>query len=253
MTRSTEQAGELVARLEALGAHALRCPTLAFAEAPAGGALDEALRGLASYAWLVVTSPNGARFLARSLERLGLLPAPPPGCRVAAVGPATAAALAEAGIPTDWMPGEHTGRALAEGLEPVAGLRVLLARGDLADTEPARILAERGADPTEVVTYRTLPAAPPPEAMEELRRGVDAVTFTSPSTVEGLRGIGPGWRDLLEGAAVATIGSTTTRAARRAGLEVHAEARERTMEGLVQAVVRALASRAAPPAPEVRP
>jgi porphobilinogen synthase len=79
----------------------------------------------------------------------------------------------------------------------------------------------------DVVAYRTIPGAPAGSALDELRRGFDAITFTSPSTVYGFSEVGPEWRRLAEGAIVATIGPTTTAAAREAGLSVH-EAEEKS-------------------------
>jgi uroporphyrinogen-III synthase len=70
---------------------------------------------------------------------------------------------------------------------------------------------------------------------------VDAVTFTSPSTVEGFLSVGPDGPRLLDGAIVASIGPITTAAAREAGLRVDVEAEDRTMRGLLEALGRAFA------------
>jgi uroporphyrinogen-III synthase len=88
----------------------------------------------------------------------------------------------------------------------------------------------------DVSVYRTLLLPPRGEALEELRRGVDGITFTSPSTVRGFLQLGEEARRLLGGVVVATLGPAATEFARRAGIEVTAEAGTRSMSGLIDAL-----------------
>jgi uroporphyrinogen-III synthase len=104
-------------------------------------------------------------------------------------------------------------------------------RGDLAAG-----LRSRGWTVDEVVAYRTVAAVPTPESVERARRA-DAIAFTSSSTVEHtVRVLG------LEGvpATVASIGPSTSRTARDAGLEVTVEADPHTIDGLVDALAHVL-------------
>ncbi len=223
----------------------MRCATIRVAPPDSYDELDSALSRLDTYQWLIFTSGNGVRSVLARMEHVGLSVAQLEGVRVAAVGPRTAQALAEHGIPAAFVPTESRSRSLAESLGPVAGQRILLARADIADREPAEILLRRGARQVDdVVAYRTVPAAPHGRALQELRRGVDGITFTSPSTVLGFVDRGPEWREQVSGTIVASIGPVTTAAARDAGLEVHVEAEERTMSGLVEALVRGFARKA---------
>jgi uroporphyrinogen-III synthase len=112
-------------------------------------------------------------------------------------------------------------------------------QGDKSDPLLAGALRARGASVTAVTAYRTVPTAPSGAGLEALKEGADALTFTSPSTVEGFVALGPDWRGLARRAVVATIGPTTTAAALTRGLGVHAEASERSMEALVEAVASA--------------
>lgn len=242
VTRAEEQADELCSLLEEVGAIALRCATIRVAPLPSYHELDAALARLDDYRWVVLTSPNGVRFAVSRMELAGAPAGRLDGDRVAAVGPGTVRALAEHGIRPAFVPVEAQSRALAETLSPVAGERILLARGSLADPAAARILLRRGArEVDDVPAYRTVPTAPSASAVEELRRGVDAVTFTSPSTVEGFLSVGPEGPRLLDGAIVASIGPITTAAAREVGLRVDVEAEDRTMRGLLEALGRAFA------------
>src|SRR5207237_7103076 len=101
--------------------------------------------------------------------------------RLAAVGPATARALEQRGLRAAVIPDEYVAEALAVALGEVAGQRVLLPHAELAREVLADDLRQRGATVDEIAIYRTLPAAPDPQGLAELKRGVDAVTFTSGS------------------------------------------------------------------------
>ena len=80
--------------------------------------------------------------------------------------------------------------------------------------------------------------------LEELRRGVDGITFTSPSALRGFLRVGEEWRELLAGVRVVSLGPATTELARREGVRVDVEAEERSMSGLVDALVGAFAASA---------
>ena len=165
------------------------------------------------------------------------------GARVAAVGPATEAALRDWGVRPDLVPEVATTAALGQAFpDPPAGAGpVLLARADLANPELAVILRTKGWEPVEVVAYHTVPVgALDPAARRRLDGGeVDWVAFTASSTVEGfLRGYGgpppPGVR-------VAAIGPVTADTARSAGIRVAATATDHTIGGLVAAIEHAVA------------
>ena len=235
VTRADEQAAELCALLEAAGAVAVRCPTIVIAPPTSYAGMDAALARLADNDWVVFTSVNGVGHLLDRAEALGLA-SPLATARVAAVGAVTARALAARGATVTFIPFQESAEALGEGLPDVDGRAVLLIQGSKADPGLARQLEERGARVGVVGAYRTVPMAPSGDALMELKIGADALTFTSPSTVQGFVALGPEWRSLARRAIVATIGPTTTTAALALGVGVHAEARERTMSALIEAV-----------------
>ncbi len=225
--RAPEQAAELAERLRAAGFEPVLYPTIRIAPPERWDDLDAALRRLSAgaYDWLVLTSANGVRHVWERLAALDL--SLPSDLKIAVIGPATAAALRQRGVEPTLMPDAFVAEALADTLGDVRGQRFLLARADRARPTLRETLLARGAMVDEVVAYRTLiapPDTPPPE--------VDIVAFTSPSTVEGfvaaLRG-----RPLSERTRVVCIGPITARAARGAGLPVHAVAEEYTAAGLV--------------------
>ena len=235
VTRPEPAGAALVRRLRELGADAILSPTIEVEGPEAGGSLDDAVRQAAEgrFVWVVFTSGAGVRAWFDRTEALG---AGPPVADVAAVGEATAAALRARGVRSSLVPAAFTTEALAQAFPEGTG-RVLLARADLATAELEDALRAKGWDPVRVEAYRVrLAGALAPAAAAALRDGrVDAVTFTAPSTVEGFVRLTDGRRP-----PAVCIGPVTAEAARRAGLEVAAEADPHTEDGLLDAVVRAL-------------
>jgi uroporphyrinogen-III synthase len=243
VTRAQEQAKSLCLALEERGARPICCPTIRLAGPRDPGPLQAALRRLESYDWIVFTSPNGVRFTVGQMRELGLGIEALRDARIATVGLRTARALAERGVEASFLAPDAGSLPLAEALTPVDDASILMARSDRADPVAGEVLRRRGArNVEEVVAYRTVPTAPEGGILDELRLGFDGITFTSPSTVHGFVALGPEWRRLVAGAIVATLGPTTTGAARNAGLAVE-EAEEKTMTGLVDALARGLRRR----------
>jgi len=243
VTRPDDQARDLAALLEAAGAVPVRCPTIVIAPPASYAEVDAALARLGAHDWVVFTSANGVRsLLARADEREVDLRVELGEARVAAVGGTTSEVLTEHGVPVAFVPREATAASLGATLPDVEGRSVLLARGERADLALPRALEGRGARVSAVTVYRTLPVAPSGQGLEELRLGADVITFTSPSTVEGFVSLGPEWRSLARHAIVVTIGPTTTAAALAMGFGVHAEARDRSMSALVDAIAGVFAA-----------
>lgn len=240
VTRRPEQSGALAALLRERGATVVELPTLALAPPADPAPLDAALRSLAGYDWLALTSANAATALAARLTTLGL---PPPERlpRGATVGAATSAAARSAlpWLSIDLEPArDFRAQGLLAAFEAcdLAGRRVLLPLSERARDVLAEGLRARGAAVDAPVAYRNL--APPGlrAAFEQaLSGGLDLLLFASPSSVENLREAAA---DLLAGRACAVIGPVTERAARAAGLEVQAVAEPSTVEGLVHALDR---------------
>ena len=237
VTRPAAQATELVALLAEHGIDAISVPTVEIAPAPPGGALDDAIRSLDGAAWLVITSVNGAAALLERLAALGR--SLPVGVRVAAVGPATAAALEASGVRVVHVPSRYRTVAIAEGLGEVAGRRVVLARADAATPDLRETLRRRGALVEEVVAYRTVegPAASRDRIRVALSQPLDGVTFTSGSTVRGLHALlSP--PEVLRATVLPAycIGPVTARVAHRAGFMVAVVAATHTVAALAEAI-----------------
>ncbi len=236
VTRPRDQAQAFAARLEAAGATTILFPTIRIAPPRDTAPLDASLARLPSYDRVIFTSVNGVRHVARRLQALGLTF--PDDLPVAAIGPATAAALRRLGLTPDLVPEDYVAEAIAEGLGDVNGRAILLPRADIAREALARLLRERGARVDEVVAYHTLPDRPEPGARHALEAGVDVLTFTSSSTVRNFVALlGEQALRIASGAVVACIGPITAGTARNLGLTPDVIARTYTTEGLLEALI----------------
>jgi uroporphyrinogen-III synthase len=211
VTRPRAQAGPLADGLADLGATVTVVPLVAIEELEDASPLEDAVRDLASYDWIVLTSANGARELRRRMRGTPR--------RVAAIGRATAEAFGHA----DLIAERSTQEGLLEALPQPVG-RVLFAAAEGA----RRLLPEAvGADT--VVLYRTVELSPATWPASDL------VLLASPSAARA-------YARLHAGAPAASIGAETTRVAREAGVRVIAEAETNDLDGLVAATERALAA-----------
>jgi uroporphyrinogen III methyltransferase/synthase len=233
VTRARAQAEGLIGKLTALEAVPVVFPTIVIAPLDDPALLDQAIQSLGAYHWVIFTSVNGVTSFWDRLAAAGKTPAALIGTAVAAIGPATARALIEWGVYPWYLPGEYVAEAIASGIGDVRGARVLLPRAEIAREALAVELRQKGAVVDEVAAYRTILAKPDLRAMDELQRGLDAILFTSSSTVRNF--VELAGSDTRR-AVVACIGPITAQTARDLGINVHVVATEYTMDGLVQAL-----------------
>lgn len=250
VTRAGEQSRGLTMRLHALGATPIECPAISIAPLHDFTQLDAAIARLETYDWVVFTSVNGVAAFTSRMEVLGKERAELCGRKIAAIGPATRAALVESGCQPDFMPDSYVAEAIVEQVGDVRDCRVLLPRADIARQALAVGLRQKGASVDEVDAYRTVSGEGALALKNLLQTGaVDAVTFTSSSTVRyTLRGLvesgldGTHAIDLLNGTTIVCIGPITAQTANESGLIVAAVADEYTTHGLVDALIRVFAA-----------
>src|SRR5438876_4108954 len=155
ITRAAAQAQRFVELLEAEGARVLAAPTIAIEPPPSWEPLDGALDAIDTFAWVIFTSVNGVAMVDRRLTARRHAWTAIGRRRVAAIGPATAEALAEHGVRADVVPGEYRAEGLVARLrrELKPGERVLLPRAAQTRDVLVTELRKANADVVEVPVY----------------------------------------------------------------------------------------------------
>jgi uroporphyrinogen-III synthase len=207
----------------------------------------DAFSEIGSYEWLVFSSANGVRYFFESffskfsdIRALG-------GLRIAAVGPATAAAVRELRLAVDVMPEKHVAEALADALiaeQSMENVKVLVVTGDKNRDVIVQRLNDARAIVDQMPVYRTESSDLGDDATAEdfRRKGADAILFTSSSGVRsfvdqaGVLALASGATQPIAG----SIGPVTSEAMRKVGMPIGFEAHESTIEGLVRALVSKL-------------
>ncbi len=246
--RARRQAGALSSELRKLGARVIEIPFIEIRKPRSFRALDSALASLASYDWLILTSVNGVEAMWQRMEKLGQTMTNLAGLRIAAIGPATKRAIEQRGLRVDVVPKEYVAESVVRSLKSkVGGKGVLLVRAKVARDVIPRELRRAGAKIEVVEAYETVV----PESSRKLLQAAlknptqrpHVITFTSSSTVRNfaeLLGAGRKKRENLNGIRMASIGPVTSSTLRELGLSVDVAAREFTIPGLVNAIVKTM-------------
>jgi uroporphyrinogen-III synthase len=249
--RARHQAGALSGELRKLGATVLEIPFIEIRRPHSFKPLDSALKNLAEYDWLILTSANGVEAMWERMARLRLrknLKHP----KIAAIGPATKKAIEQRGVKVDIVPKEYVAESVVRSLRRgVKGKRVLLVRAKVARDVIPRELRRAGAQVHVVEAYETVVPQSSRKrlqsALKNPRRRPQVVTFTSSSTVRNFVALlSPRQSAGLDGIRLASIGPVTSSTLRELSLRVDIEAKEFTIPGLVEAIVRFMAELSPP-------
>ncbi len=243
VTRTRQQASDLVALLSAEGADCLECPTIRIVPPHEWGALDAAIDTLGSYDWLVFTSVNGVSFFFERLYKKGKDVRALRDVRTATIGPATAKRLRDFGLTSDILPKTYRAESIVDAFadESMKGKKVLLPRAKEARPVLPVEVRKMGAVVDEIAVYQTEQARENADMLVKHleQRSVDLVTFTSSSTAKNFKKLLPSERfeELIQGLTVASIGPITTDTAKKLGFNVDIEAQEYTIDGLCKAIL----------------
>jgi uroporphyrinogen-III synthase len=250
--RARHQAGALSTQLRKLGAEVLEIPFIEIRNPRSFKPLDNALKNLPAYDWLIMTSVNGVEAMWERLTKLRLTKKSLRHLHVAAIGPATKKALEKRGLKVNVVPEEYVAESVVKSLrKQVEGKRILLVRAKVARDVIPRELRKAGAAVDVVEAYETVV---PRSSRTRLRAALktsskrpDVITFTSSSTVKNFVALlgrsgrtRPRKDTCLEGITLASIGPVTSGTLRELKLGVDIEARQYTIPGLVQAIVASL-------------
>jgi uroporphyrinogen-III synthase len=243
--RARHQAGSLSAELRKLGADVLEIPFIEIRKPRSFHPLDTALKNLASYDWLILTSVNGVEAMWERFGKLRLTKKSLANLEIAAIGPATRKAIEKRGGRVNVVPKEYVAESVVKSLRRrVKGKRILLVRAKVARDVIPNELREAGAHVDVVEAYETIvPKSSRTRlrtALKNRKRRPDVITFTSSSMVKnfvallGTRAKRPA---SLERTTLASIGPVTSATLRELGLGVDVEAKQYTIPGLVNAIV----------------
>ncbi|HDH98258.1 MAG TPA: uroporphyrinogen-III C-methyltransferase [Deltaproteobacteria bacterium] len=241
VTRTREQASDLVRLLERRGAHCLECPTIEVRQPKDLKPLDQAINSLSTFDWVIFSSTNAVRFFFERLFDLDFDLRALGNIRIAVVGAGTAKAISALHLTSDIMPDNFRAEGLLDAFSQIdiSGKRILIPRAEKArEILPSR-LSELGAEVTLVPTYRTLAPDLKPEVLEVLEQEtIDVLTFTSSSTVKNFFQLLPDdlCNRILKQAKVACIGPVTARTAKDFGLKVTVQPDRFTIPSLVSAI-----------------
>jgi uroporphyrinogen III methyltransferase/synthase len=231
-------------RLPLCGAQVLDCPSIQIAPPGDLEPLREAILRISDYGWILFTSKNAVDAVLGLLKEMRLDARKFGTCRIAAIGSATSRRLEESGLYPDLVPEEATGRGLAESLIAIgeaSGRRFLFPASEIAREELVECLTAQGAIVDRVTAYRTMTFQGDwPDFEKTHRVRVDGICFASPSAVRGFReriGEEP-FLQLVQSAAIFSIGPATTAALRTSGVEQINEAATPGFEEMLEAILR---------------
>lgn len=231
ITRQPDQAQKLITALKDRGAIPVSLPLIQIQPPADPGPLDQAISRIAAYDWVIFTSANTVNQVS---QRLSELPAKCPA--IAAIGPATARALEDYGLPVTLVAEKYVAESLFNTLSnytDLRGKRILLPQSNIARPMLALKLQEAGALVDVVIAYETVrPDVMPGYSSESF----DAITFTSSSTIQNFVALFDSPLAVIGDAMVAVIGPVTAHAARDLGLPVHIMADPHTIDGLITAL-----------------
>jgi uroporphyrinogen III methyltransferase/synthase len=245
VTRSRHQASELSERLEELGASVIEAPTIELHEPADLAPIDAAIKSAGNYDWICFTSASGVTATRKRLFALGHDARLFGQAKIAAIGQATAQAIArDLCLKVDLCSKTFVAEALADELaqrNAIASQRFLLLRADIARPLLRERLQQAGAaEVKDVPLYETRRAAELPATLiESLVTGrINWITFTSSSTAKNFADLlGPDHRQKLAHIKLASIGPITTQTLRDLNLEPTIQGTKFDIDGLISAIV----------------
>ncbi|MED3867657.1 uroporphyrinogen-III synthase [Priestia megaterium] len=240
ITREAKQAHSFAAQVKKLGGIPLSLPVLTFVRSNNEKEVEDVLLSIDCFDWIVFTSQNGISFFFEWLKELNTSWSVLKRLKVAAVGEKTAKLLEKHDVNVQLVPKEYVAESLLESLKANVSHheRVLLVRGQLARSVLKDGLKE--CEVTDLVVYQTIRNQDSERLVKQhLETGIDAITFTSSSTVrffvESVKDI-PNWLELINRTKVVCIGPITSQTASEYGIK-HLVPNTYTINGMIDMLV----------------
>lgn len=247
--RARHQAGSLSTSLRSLGASVIEIPFIEIRKPQSYQPLDNALKNIKRYDWLILTSANGVEALWERVRRLRITRRMLKHPQIAAIGPATKNSIVKHGLKVKMVPEEYVAESVVKGLrDQIKGKRVALIRAKVARDVIPEELRRAGAEVDVIEAYETVVPEKSRTRLSALMRSATGrphvVTFTSSSTAKNFAELlgnnaGLRMRRVFKNIQFASIGPVTSATLRELQMPVAIEAREYTMAGLIRAIVLA--------------
>lgn len=242
ITRARDQASEFSDLLHQNGAESVECATIEVVPPRSYKALDEAIKHLSDYHWIMFTSANGVIFFVNRLRQSGSDIRSLKGLKICAIGPRTAEEIQHYGVKVDLIPDEYQAEGVIKGMgrRDLKGKRILLPRAEVAREILPQELDQMGARVDVVTAYRTVRPSKGVEPVKKLLQAgkISVITFTSSSTVKNFVEMF-NKRELprlLKGAKVACIGPITAETAKQFGIKTDIMPKDSTIPSFVEAI-----------------
>jgi uroporphyrinogen III methyltransferase/synthase len=241
VTRARDQAGVFAEMLIDRGATVIEFPTIEVIPPATWEELDDAVKAIGTFQWVLFTSANAVHFFMKRFETLGIDVRILDGIHVCAVGPKTAESLQSRGIKVDLVPAEFKAEGALESFRnfEVKGRKFLIPRAKNAREIIPDKLKELGAEVTVVAAYENVkPAADMSRISSLFEKKIDVITFTSSSTVRNFVEIvgQKEYKTLIQEVLLACIGPITARTLEEYGMKTDIMPREYTIPALVEAI-----------------
>ncbi len=234
VTRTRKQASKISKKLGSLGAEVIEFPTIKIHQSDDMTSLQNAIRNIYQFQWILFTSQNGVQVFFDELFKMGRDTRALGYCKIAVIGPATGDELLRYGIKPDVIPEKYIAESLVQAMKGynINGKKVLIPCAEEARYVLSVGLENQGAHVERVHTYSIrIPDEPSEVDINEIA-DADIITFASSSTVENFFSI----VESVNGD-IASIGPITSKAVLGNGHEVKIEAGEYTIDGIVDAIV----------------
>lgn len=243
VTRSREQASDMVAMLMSLGARVIQFPTISIEPMDNYEVLDKAIQEIETFDWIIFTSVNGVQHFAERLRVAKKDSRALYNAKIAAIGPVTRKEVEKLGIIPDFVPETYVAEAVAEGLcqFAITGKNILIPRALESREVLPQVLEKAGANVTIAPTYKTVKAmANKEELLEALEANeVDCISFASSSTVRNFMECVD--NDVLKKATnvkFASIGPITTETLKEFGFNTEIEPKDFTIPALLGEITK---------------
>jgi uroporphyrinogen III methyltransferase/synthase len=231
ITRTREQAGRLSRLLREEGAAVVERPVIKIEEISPNILLDETLRRIRDYHYLILTSPNGARIFMESLFAAGNDSRILYSVKIAVMGPGTAEALKPYGIDPDIVPESFISESLVERFKRENPGTAVICRAEEARDVLPDSLRDMGFEVELAPLYRTTNIGPLKTDSSFLDQPPSLSLLTSASTARGLAGIIP--QERRKEYPCGAIGPITAKEAEAHGFNVVFTSKEHSIPALV--------------------